>query len=202
MLEDVKEFHRENLCGTDPEKVNKIRFGKCAGCKNRYTYHMDLLQDFYYFCPLLYMHRFFNAPIYIEKYKLGDDSIIFSIESDIQPEKFHKFIDDFEYMEVDGIGIAFKDCETTITQILPFNNVHTFSVPTWILDRQQVARLFYNIDYQEFPLYEYIVDNNNIILYDINLLKYLAPNILKELKSLSRRYHSSASSIQKWWFSR
>lgn len=199
MLEDLKEYHRENLCGHDSEKVNKIRFGKCTGCKNRYTYNMDVLPDFYYFCPLLWMHRFFNAPIYIEKFELGDNSITFSIESDIPSEKMHKFIDEFEYMEVDGIGISFRDSETTIVQMLPFNSMQTFSIPDWILDKHQVATVFYQ-DNRDFPLYEYIIDDD-VIFYDVGLLKYLAPDILKELKLLRHRFNSSASIIQKWWFS-
>jgi hypothetical protein len=197
MLEDLKEYHRENLCGYDTEKVNKIIFGKCTGCKNRYTYNMDLLPEFYYFCPLLWMHRFFNAQIYIEKYKLGDDSIVFSIESNIPVEKFHKFIDSFEYMEINGIGISFKSSDTLITQILPFNNIQSYTIPTWILNNRRVASMFYH-QIDDFPLYEYIVDDN-IVLYDTNLLKYLAPNILTELDKLVQRFHSSASIIQKWF---
>jgi len=199
MLEDLKEYHRENLCGTDSEKVNKILFRKCTGCKKHYTYHMDLLPDFYYFCPLLYMHRFFNASIYIEKYELGDDTITFSIECDLPLDKFHKFIDEFDYMEIGGIAISFRESDTIISQILPFNNTQTYIIPTWILDQRQVASMFYKMGQDgDFPLYEYIVDND-IVLYDTNLLEYLVPNILKELKQIEYRFHSSATIIQKWF---
>ena len=209
-LEDLKEYHREGMCGNG--RNNKIQFGGiCSGCKKRYTHDIHNLPEFYYFCPIFYMHKYFNSTISIEQYELGNDSIIFSINVENLPlYKLHDFISEFEYMDIDGINISYKQ-DDFIVQICPFNRAIIYEIPTFF-DKKETLYNFYQKNRHttcnhiiSFPFHTFIMYENvhgsgdeNCEFYDFQALKILAPSVVQELLNIYNVYNKSASIIQKW----